>query len=83
MNYNLSLHAEEQLLNRGISKGIAMSVLENPDNILKHDECLSIFQRLIKEENKTYLYRVFVNTCKNPKLIITVYKTSKVGKYEN
>ena len=30
---------------------------------------------------KPYLLRVFVNTCKEPWLIITVYKTSKIEKY--
>ena len=83
MHYKFSLHAKEQLINRRIDKNLAETVLDNPDRILKRDECLSIFQKSIKEGNRTYLYRVFVNTCKDPKLIITVYKTSKLKKYEN
>jgi len=83
MNYKFSLHAIEQLTNRGISKYIVESIFEEPDDILKRDECLIIFQKSIIEKNKTYLYRVFVNTCKDPKLIITVYKTSKLKKYED
>jgi hypothetical protein len=30
---------------------------------------------------KKYLIRIFINDKKNPKLIITVYKTSKIKKY--
>jgi len=29
------------------------------------------------------LYRIFVNVCKTPALIITGYRTSKIEKYEN
>jgi hypothetical protein len=39
-------------------------------------------QKLIKEGNLKYLYRVFVNICKQPDLVITAYKTSKIEKYE-
>jgi len=33
------------------------------------------------EIRKIVLMRVFINTCKEPGVVITVYKTSKIEKY--
>jgi hypothetical protein len=54
-----------------------------PDRIVEVELCKHTYQKIIVENNKKYLYRVFVNVCKCPPLIITGYKTSKIGKYEN
>lgn len=35
----------------------------------------------MKENDKFYLYRVYLNICKIPPLVITAYKTSKIEKY--
>ena len=42
-----------------------------------------VYQKLVKEGDKHYLYRVFVNNFKRPPVVITAYKTSKTEKYEN
>ena len=36
---------------------------------------------IANNEGENYLIRVFVNVAKNPKLIMTVYRTSKIQKY--
>ena len=42
-----------------------------------------IYQKIVLEKDKPYLYRVLVNSEKNPPLVITAYKTSKTDRYEN
>ena len=44
---------------------------------------IDIYQKIVIEFDKPYLYRVFVNNTKKPYLVVTVYKTSKIEKYEN
>jgi hypothetical protein len=44
---------------------------------------IDIYQKIVIEIDKPYLYRVFVNNTKKPLLVVTVYKTSKIEKYEN
>jgi len=81
MEIEFSKHALRQMEARSISKEIILSVIQLPDHIVKQDQSTTIFTRLIDDLEKRYLYRVFVNTAKNPQLIITAYKTSKIDKY--
>ncbi len=83
MKYKLSKHATEQIERRDLSLSLVDEVTGNPESVIKYDNCVSVFQKIINDGKNNYLYRVFVNTCKNPGLIITVYKTSKIKKYEN
>jgi hypothetical protein len=80
MNSIFSRHAIEQARIRNIPESFIRDVVENPERIIDHDECIMIYQSMIKLE-KSYLLRVFINTCKEPNVIITVYKTSKIDKY--
>jgi hypothetical protein len=83
MNYKLSLHAKKQLQTRNIPDEIVFSVLSNPDKYFQQDDCLKVFQKIVEHDKKRYLYRVFVNICKKPSLVVTAYRTSKIKKYEN
>jgi len=65
MNYFFSRHALEQAKNRKISEKFIKEVVENPGKIIDYDECIKIYQSIIKLE-KPYLLRVFINTCKEP-----------------
>jgi len=76
MNFEFSRHALEQMELRGISKQTVEKILANPQQI-KEEDNKKVYQSIIKK----YLIRIFVNDKKNPKLIITVYKTSKIKKY--
>ena len=82
-SFRFSNHAEERLVSRGLSKQIVIEVLDNPDRIIRLDSSLSIHQKIFVESSKRVLYRVFVNHDLDPNLIVTVYKTSKLEKYEN
>ena len=53
------------------------------ENVIINSKGVDVYQELVIENNISYLYRVFVNTTKQPPMIITAYKTSKVNKYEN
>jgi len=54
-------------------------VLENFDEIIDDQTDVTIYQKAIDG----YLYRVFINHKKEPNLIITFYRTSKIKKYES
>jgi hypothetical protein len=83
MNYQFSKHATQQIEARGIDRAIVSMVINTYDKIVKDTTGLTIYQKLIKEQGKDYLYRVFVNKERNPFLIVTAYKTTKITKYEN
>lgn len=78
MSFFFSKHALEQMELRGISKDVVKKILANPEQI-KYEAGEKIYQSIIEDGN--YLIRIFVNDKKNPKVIITVYKTSKIKKY--
>ena len=77
MLFEFSLHSLEQMKLRSIKKEIVEQVLNEPDDIVDEDDNQKVFQKIVDN----YLYRVFVNTDKNPSLIKTVYRTSKITKY--
>ena len=81
--FRFSKHAEERMASRGLSKDLVFEVINNPDNIVLLDSSLFVYQKIVVEGKKTFLYRVFINQDLDPKLIVTVYKTSKFEKYEN
>jgi hypothetical protein len=80
MNYVFSKHALEQLKIRNITEKSVNEIVEYPKKTIEFDECIKIYQAMIEPE-KLFLLRVFINTCKEPAVIITVYKTSKIKKY--
>ena len=76
-----SKHALEQMQLRGISIVIAENILQSPQQIINEDG-KRIFQSIVNFENEgEYLVRIFVNTIKEPNLVITAYRTSKIDKY--
>jgi hypothetical protein len=79
--FTFSKHSIEQMRNRNISMEIVLKILEDPKEIIFENE-QTIYQSIVSFENeKEYLVRIIVNSLKNPKTVITVYKTSKLKKY--
>jgi hypothetical protein len=76
--FEFSKHALEQMESRGIDREEVEQILNHPEQT-KTEEGLKVFQSLTKD--KEHLIRIFVNEGKNPNLIVTVYKTSKIKKY--
>lgn len=80
--FEFSSHSIEQMQLRDIDPEIVLEVVRHPDTIDRKDSNQEVYQKLIMfGNNKNYLVRVIVNTSVNPKLIITVYRTSKLNKY--
>lgn len=81
MNFIFSNHALEQISKRGLNKEKIVEILMTPDQVIE-SKGQKIYQSIVPVLTEgNYLIRVFVNTEKEPNLIITVYKTSKISKY--
>ncbi len=83
MEFKYSHHANEQIELRGLDKSSIDDVLNYPSKIVSESSDINIYQKIILENNRNFLYRIFVNIRKIPPLVITAYKTSKIEKYEN
>jgi hypothetical protein len=77
MLFEFSSHSLEQIKLRSITKDVVELVINEPDEIIIEEDNQHVFQKIIEN----YLYRVFINTNKNPYVIKTVYRTSKITKY--
>lgn len=82
MDIILSRHAKEQLQLRGISEEIVWQILSE-NKLYAREDNLSVYHGFISENGKSYLIRIFINELVSPNLIVTVYKTSKIKKYES
>ena len=78
--YQFSLHSIEQLAKRNITQQMVVWVIENATE-KTIEEGITVYQKIVLENNKNYLIRVFMNEDKTPPLIVTAYKTSKIQKY--
>lgn len=67
---------------RGISDSEIKIAINNPNRVIEETDCKSIYQKIIIENHLKVMLCVFMNTCKDPNLVITAYKTSKIDKYE-
>jgi len=83
MDFILSKHAHEQMIRRSIDYETVLSTVTLPDQTIVNKEApeIIIFQSLINEKEQMFLLRVFVNVEKQPNVIVTLYKTTKISKY--
>lgn len=81
MEFEFSKHALNQIEHRSLSKEMVLSIVLQPDSVVDQDKTTRIYSKLVDTDSKIYLYRVFVNYLKDPLIIITAYKTSKIEKY--
>jgi hypothetical protein len=67
---------------RGIPADFVESVLEAPQQVTAEESGLIAYQsQLDFGEGKLYLVRTIVNDDCDPPSVVTVYRTSKIGKY--
>lgn len=78
MDFEFSKHALDQMKLRMISKEVVEKILMNSDQI-RDEDGYRVYQSIT--ENGKYLIRIFVKDKIKSKLVITVYKTSKIKKY--
>jgi Domain of unknown function (DUF4258) len=77
-----SNHALQEMTRRNILRAVVEEILNSPEQIVPGKENRTIYQsRLDNEEGGVYLIRVIVDIDRDPPLVITVYRTSKVQKY--
>lgn len=82
MNFKFSNHALEEMQRRKIPISLVEAVLKDPQQILEESKDITIYQsQLDFGTAKIYLIRVFINTTRNPDIIVTVYRTSQIQKY--
>ncbi len=76
-------HAEHQISRRGISAKDVQAVLSNPYSIELLREGRVVVQGRVMSvvSRRSALLRIFVDVDRNPPVIVTAYKTSKLEKY--
>jgi hypothetical protein len=82
LKFRLSEHAEEELERRRIPRHLLDSVLEHPQQIVPTERGKAAYQsRLDFGGGKIFLLRAIVAADTDPATVVTVYRTSKIGKY--
>ena len=71
----------DEMAIRGISQAIVDQVLETPEQIVPASNGNKAYQSRIVFGRKTFLVRVIVDEGRQPPVVVTVYRTSKIDKY--
>jgi len=79
--FNLTLHAQEEIKRRAIPIKEVEKCLKKPQQIITSQDTRVVYQSKITLDTKSYLLRIIVETKTPIQKVITVYKTSKVEKY--
>ncbi len=79
----ITAHAEEQGARRNIAREMVLDTVENPQQRVAGTGGRQVYQSQYfdNEEEKQMLLRVIVATRGEDLIAISVYKTSKIGKY--
>ena len=83
MNFVFSNHALEQMRRRGIKQEDVEIAIVHPDQVVSDTENpdITIYQSLLNESGQMFLLRVFINKVKQPNVVVTLYRTTKIQKY--
>ena len=79
--FRYSKHALREMIKRNIDRSDVDDVLASPGQKAPEQDEIICYQSKIRKADKVYLLRVMINETKDPSLIVTVYKTSKIDKY--
>jgi hypothetical protein len=82
-DFIVSSHARAQMERRGITHDVVQRILSSPEQRLPVREGRVVFHSRIGmgRPSKMYLLRVFVDIDREPRRIVTVYRTTKLEKY--
>ena len=81
-DYVFTEHALFEMQRRRLTEQLVRSVLAEPEQELEIRPGRTVLQsKVVMEEAKTYLVRVFVDVYRDPAEIVTVYRTSNISKY--
>jgi hypothetical protein len=82
MRFRVSQHAAEEMVRRGISRLWLDLVLDTPEQRLTQPDDKEILQSRFADDNgRIYLVRAVVAVNRDPPVVVTVYRTSKIQKY--
>ena len=82
MRFLVSRHAKDEMVRRQIPREWLESVLENPQQRVPQPGGKETLQsRLESADGRMYLLRAVVAADKEPPVVVTVYRTSKIAKY--
>jgi hypothetical protein len=81
MKHELSRHVQQEMERRGIPLAVVESVLAAPGQKVPEHGDVVCYQSKIEINQKPYLVRVMVIETAIPMKVVTVYRTSKIGKY--
>ena len=82
MIFRFSNHAREEMKRRAIPERILELVLNDPQQIVPERGSLKAYQSVVDfGDGKQFLLRAIVDDTLEPAIVVTVYRTSKIGKY--
>jgi len=74
-------HARLEIDRRGIPAKVVEQVLSNPEQVVPEHGGLTARQSRVELDGKQYLVRVIVGEQPDAVVVVTAYRTSKIGKY--
>jgi hypothetical protein len=77
----LSPHARREMGRRGIQESTIRQVLEAPGQRLSVRPGRDVLQSRVDIGGRPVLVRVFVDVDRDPAVVVTAYRTSKIEKY--
>jgi hypothetical protein len=82
-DYRLTDHARHEMERRQITEAEIAQVLAAPEQIedVRPGRVVCQSKVLSEPTDRVYLLRVFVDIDRKPPEVVTVYRTSRVGKY--
>ena len=81
MNYEISIHAKQEMIRRRIPLAVVEAVLASPEQKVSEHGNIICYQSQIEFNQRLYLVRVMVNETAIPPKVVTVYRTSKIDRY--
>jgi hypothetical protein len=76
-----SNHARAEIARRGIPVDVVEQVLSNPEQVVPEHGGLMARQSRVEFGGKPYLVRVIVGEQPDATIVVTAYRTGRIGKY--
>ena len=81
MTFRLTNHASEELVRRRIPPEVLQAVLDYPDQVVPERAGRKAYQSRREIGGIMFLIRAIVEDRTEPGIVVTVYRTTKIGKY--
>jgi uncharacterized protein DUF4258 len=81
VRYRLSTRAKEEMARRRIPLSLVEAVLEKPDQVVPARGKLKAYQSKCNIGGKMFLLRAVIDDTRDPAVVVTAYRTTKIDKY--